>query len=175
MPLEPVGELAGASETQAKESVGPLDNFARNPAAEIHGAAWLRQMAGLELSPGLVVGDDPLDQHLHAAAGRLHTKRACADDARVVQDREVALAQQRRQIDETPVGERIAVDVEQAAPASRRRGRLRDQVLRQRVIEIGERVAAILHRWLVGDARHTQRRRSEGAALSHSAPGQLTR
>ncbi len=89
-------------------------------------------MARLELHQRLVVGDDALDQHLHAAAGRLRAVQARADHAGVVEDREVAFAQQRRQIDEAPVGQRIAVDVEQAAPASRRRGRLRDQLRRQR-------------------------------------------
>ena len=119
--LEPVEELAGAVEVQQEEAVlACLDDRVRTT-REVDAPARLRQVARPELGPRGIVADEPLDQHLDASARRLAAERPRVDHARVVEHREVPGTQQRRQVGEAAVVERLAVDVEQPARAPRAR------------------------------------------------------
>ncbi len=134
--LEPVEERARAVEAQQEEAVlACLDDRVR-ATREVDAPAGLRQVAGAELGPRGIVADEPLDQHFDTSARGLAADRARVDHARVVEHGEVPGTQQRRQVGEAAVVERVTVDVEQPACAPRARGHLRDQLGRQRVVEV---------------------------------------
>ena len=80
------------------------------------------------------------EQHLDAPAGRAVEEAARREDARVVAHQHVALAQQRRQVGEDVVLERAggAAHHEQARRVARLRRRLRDQLVGQLVVEVGQ-------------------------------------
>ena len=83
-----------------------------------------------------------LDQHLELAAGGLFAEQARLDHAGVVEDQQVAGAQQRGQLAEDAVDGRGAGAIEQARGAAFGGGMLRDQFGRQVEIEIGKREGA---------------------------------
>ncbi|KAG1435612.1 hypothetical protein G6F57_021045 [Rhizopus arrhizus] len=81
---------------------------------------------------------DAFDQDLDLAAGDLVARQAGLDDAGVIEDKQVARAQQAGQIGELPVVQLAgAVQVQQAAARAFGGRRLRDEFGRQLVIEIG--------------------------------------
>ncbi len=138
--LEPAMQLCDPFESQAEEAaVARFDGCAR-PGREIDAATDAWRMACLQLHDRRVGSRDPLDQHLDLAAGGLAPMDARIDDTRVVEHHEVARIEQRGQIGEAQVAELSCVDVQQTARAALARGRLRDQLLWQRIVEIGEGV-----------------------------------
>ena len=94
----------------------------------------------------LALGEDALDEELDAAAGALAAEQARLDDARVVQHQRVARVDQVRQIRECPVRDAPArrVQVQQTARRAFFRWMLGDELVRKRVIEIGELHCAAL-------------------------------
>ena len=105
-------------------------------------------------------GPDALDQCLHGAATALDPEQSRLDDLRVVDDEQVAFAQQRRQCTERPVDDETVTAVEQARTAAFGRRMLRDQLGWQLEIEVGERVA---RRGRRGDGGHRDRVEAERA------------
>jgi len=97
-------------------------------------------MTRLQLHDGTRGTGDAFHEDLDVAACRLASADSRVDDARVVEDEEVAGLQQRGQIGEAQVGEIQPGNVKQPAARARGRGRLRDQLGRQRIVEIRQRV-----------------------------------
>ena len=99
-------------------------------------------MARAQLHPRLVAADDAFEQQLDVAARRLCRREPRLDDPRVVEDEQVAGAQKRGR----------SREARSVSAASRRRAAggcrcaaprdLRDQLGRQRIVEILERVVA---------------------------------
>ena len=119
------GVAAGAAEHLGVEGVGEADD-----------AAGLRRLARAHLRDHDAVGLDALDQRLDRAAARLDAEQARLDHRRVVDDEQVAGAQQLGQIAKAPVVRRRGAAVEQARGAALGRGMLGDQLARQREVEI---------------------------------------
>ncbi len=134
--LEPVDERAGAVEAQQEETVVARFDDRVCTAREVDAPAGLRQVARPELGPRSGVADEPLDQHLDASARRLAADCPRVDHPCVIEYREVPGTQQRRQVGEAAVVERLAADVEQPARAARVGRRLRNQLVGQRVVEV---------------------------------------
>ena len=84
------------------------------------------------------VGLDALDQRLDRAAARLGAEQARLDDARVVDDEQVAGPQEAGQVAEHAIGADIAAAIEQARAAALGGRVLRDQFGRQREVEVAQ-------------------------------------
>src|SRR6185369_1287104 len=97
-----------------------------------------RSLAGAQLRDDDVVVLDPLDERLDRAAARLGAEQARLDDRGVVDDEEVAGAEQLGQIAHLEVARRIAGAVEQARRAALGGGSLCDQLARQREVEVAQ-------------------------------------
>ena len=91
----------------------------------------------------------PLDQYLGTAAGFLAPMQARLDDFGVIENEDVVWRDQRGQIGKLPILNHagIAINVQQTASRPLDGGMLRDQLLGQVVVEIGE-----LH--IAGDGRN---------------------
>jgi hypothetical protein len=159
VPLEQDQRIVGKAQREER-SVGAaasehldLETFA---GAQADATARLRRLARAQLREDAVVRLDPLDERLDGAAARLGAEQARLDDARVVDDEQVAFAQQPRQVAEDEVARPGAGAVEQARGAPLGGRMLRDQLGRQREIEVAERVAReekegiVIDRWPAG-------------------------
>ena len=75
-----------------------------------------------------------------AAAGQPDADQARREDARVVDDQQIAGAEQRRQVVEGEMRDAPARAIERHEPAAAARGRrlLRDQLVREIEIEVGD-------------------------------------
>ena len=98
-------------------------------------------MAGTELEDGFVRRGRALEQELDPAAGRTRRPKPRLDHARVVEQHQIPGRQESGQVGKSPIEQRRAVHVQQPAARARRGRHLRDQLGRQRVVEIGKRVA----------------------------------
>ena len=87
-------------------------------------------MARAQVHERAARAEHPLEQHLDAPAGRLAPDDARRQHARVVEDEQVAGAQELRQLGEQPIldGARGAVEHEQTARAPLGERHLRDQL-----------------------------------------------
>jgi hypothetical protein len=144
VPLEQDQRIVGKAQREER-SVGAaasehldLETFA---GAQADATARLRRLARAQLREDAVVRLDPLDERLDGAAARLGAEQARLDDARVVDDEQVAFAQQPRQVAEDEVARPGAGAVEQARGAPLGGRMLRDQLGRQREVEVAEREA----------------------------------
>jgi hypothetical protein len=117
-----------AFDAQPEEPAVAREHGRARAVVEKHGAADARQVARLELREGFARPDDALDEHLDAPAGRLASGHPRAEHARVVHRDDVVGRAEVDEVDEPPVGEPLAVDVQKAARAARRRRRLRDEL-----------------------------------------------
>jgi hypothetical protein len=106
----------------------------------------------------LVTGAPLEQQHLHGAAARPPQREARRHDARVVDDDE-RLAQLLLEVGEPPVPQlpARAIDDEQPGPVAPVGGMLRDQLLRQLVVQIGDVHARSLNRLLKGRSGRIRR------------------
>ena len=138
--LDELPGVVGADDFQLEQLLAP------GPHHEAAAALDRQEHAG----PGLLaepkpcehpVGrDNALDEDLDAAAGRLRREEPAPDDPGVVGDDEVAGDEVFGNIGERPVGDASRPRIEDqqpavAAPGSRK---LRNQLLRQLVVEIGD-------------------------------------
>ena len=80
--------------------------------------------------------DDAFEHDLDPAATVLDAEEARLDDARVVEDEQVAGPQQRRQFGKLPVGELFTADVQQPAAAAFGGRVLGDQFGREGKVEV---------------------------------------
>src|SRR5207302_122746 len=81
-----------------------------------------------------------LDQHFYLSAGLPATEKPRLDDARVVEHENVARRDEIGNLAEVEVANRSGdtIEMQQAARRTLRRRRLRDEMLRQVVVEIGQ-------------------------------------
>ncbi len=88
---------------------------------------------------------EALEQQFDAAAGGLGRDQPRLDHTGVVEDEKVTARDPLRQIGEREIGELRAIDVQQTTARALACGRLRDQLARQVVVEVGETEAG--HGW----------------------------
>src|SRR5262249_35096952 len=105
----------------------------------MHALAEPRRAADQRL-PGTVAVERSDEEHLQSSAGGTSCAQARRDDLRVVQHQQVAGTQQPRQVDDVRMaeGSGLAVELEETRRRPLRRRLLRDQLGRQRVVEVGE-------------------------------------
>ena len=139
VPLEPIDERLLNIEAQTEQPIIAIDNRCRRAVGELHRRSNRRHVACPDLHPCLVSRDDPFDQPLDAAAGRLAPEETRANHARIVQHDEIGGRDQGRQIAKRQIGQRITVDMQETARRADRRRLLRDQLRWKGVVEIGER------------------------------------
>jgi len=96
-------------------------------------------VARAELKQPFVAGERTLEQELDASAGWPARVQTRLDHTRVVEHHNIAVVYKARKIGERNVFARTPVDVQQPAVAAPYSGRLRDELGRKVVIEIGER------------------------------------
>ena len=142
-----VGVFAGrALEAEAEEGtvfLGPAAEQRRAEAADHRQRrADRRLLADFHVRDDFVALQHTLDQQFELAAGGLFAKEARLDDARVVEDEQVAGAQQRGQVPEDPIDVRVGAAIEQSGSAAFGGGMLGHQFRRQVEIEIGKREGA---------------------------------
>ena len=109
-------------------------------------AAGARWMVGADLRQHFIGPEHAFDHHLDPPAAFLLADEPRLDHARVVEHHHVAGCDQPGDIAELPVGKRArpAVEMQQPAAAALAGGMLRDQFLRQLVVEIVETHPAII-------------------------------
>ena len=84
------------------------------------------------------VGSNPLDQQFDFASRRFASAQPRIDDARVVEHQQIPGGHAPWQVGEAQIDQAVAVDVKQAAADTHAGRVLRDQLGRQRIIEIRE-------------------------------------
>ena len=97
-------------------------------------------MAGSNERQRIVCAERALDEHLDPAAGPLAAREPRFDHPRVIQHHRVAFADLRRQLGEGEILDLAAARIEMQQPACSAlgRGALRDQLLGQRIVELGD-------------------------------------
>ena len=143
MGFEQRQRLAGQAQVEQR-AVGAAapEHFGVEGLGEADRPARLRRLAGAQVRQYFVVGQDAFDQRLDRAAAGFAAVQPRLDDARVVEDQQIAGVEQRRQVAEHAVGRRRAAAVEQARCAALGRRALCDQLRWQGEIEIGDGVVA---------------------------------
>ena len=127
---------------QPEEAAVARDHGRRHATRQVDRAAGARRMARAELKHALVHAEHAFQQQLDGAARGLDRAQSRLDHPCVVEDDEVAGGEKAGQVGERAVFDRVAGDVQQAACRAGRRRRLRDELLRQREVEIGQAVGA---------------------------------
>src|SRR5882762_6852980 len=96
-------------------------------------------MTGPNERQRIVFAERALDEHLDPAAGPLAAREPRLDHPRVIQHHRVAAAELRRQVGEGEILDLTAARIEMQQPARSAlgRGALRDQLLRQLIVELG--------------------------------------
>ena len=169
--LEQLERIVGKAQLESEPSAPPRPSTSASkpsPLPRRRRLPGLRRLARAQLREHAPVGLDPLDQGLDRAAARLRAEQARLDDPGVVDDQQVAFAQQPRQVAEGEVARRFARAVEQPRAAALGGGMLRDQLRRQREIEIAERVAS-------GRRRRNRHRSLAGGQNSPMLPSSTER
>ena len=129
-------------------------------AGHVHGAAGQGLFADLHVGYHFIArasslgGQDAFDQQFQFAATGLLAKDAGLDDAGVVEDEQIAFAQQAGQFTEDAVCGRHGAAVEQARCAALGGGVLCDEFGGQREVEVAEGVGV----WCQGGARGGERK-----------------
>ena len=129
----------GSIKSQAEELAVTTLHHQPATVAEFNDAAFLGLLADAELRTELVVVVQALDQDLHGATGFLVAIKARGQHAGVVEHQQVTGLQQLRQIAELAVVKLPGrhVEVQQARRTATGQRALRDQLGRQREVEIG--------------------------------------
>ena len=131
----PVG-VGPAPEQRGREAT------ALRPARDQQRAAHAWLFAHFHVRDDLVACENALDQQLQLAAAGFLAKQARLEHARVVEHEQVARLQQRRQVTKDAIHGLRAAPVEQARGAALGRRVLRDQLGRQREVEVLQREVA---------------------------------
>ena len=137
--LQPGLERLVDVEGQAIELALASEHFGVAAGIQRDAAAGLRRLARAHLRPRLVPGQQAFDEDLDAPAAGLRAVQAGRDHARVVEDQQVAGLQQVRQVADAGIaqGRGRGRHHQQAARGALGQGRLRDQLGRQVVMEVG--------------------------------------
>jgi hypothetical protein len=150
--LEQSGEIQLWRKLQSKEFVLPGRDFDRHllPAfiADDYRTAWLERAAPTHLRKHCVGWQHSLQHYLESATTGLASMQTGRNHTGIVEHKEVAAAQQRRQLVKTVVGHR-AIDARQAKQptAATRGGRMRcNEFWRKIEVKVGKLHSGILAR-----------------------------
>ena len=113
-------------------------------------------MTCAKLEYRFVVADLPFEQEFHSAAGGTPRAEPRVDHSRVVEHDKIATIDKPRKIAEREILEHLPIDMQKPAVHSSLSRRLRDQVGRKLVIEIGKPIAG--HQWTPACARAQRRK-----------------